>query len=219
MEHRTARVPNLPSLRAVIIHILALGLCLVLSKNGFAFDYPLQPEEVREAYYLGQKLGREELAEFLGQYNHEFKYPSGNPAAYVQSVEFQTPYEHIVLRTLRTVQYSKFQADEDYRANPSLVIVRVVVALRFNYAGPVPPADRFRVIVSQTTPLEPKSITTSVLCDPTNVYAVNNGCGPFSREFVLRFDAKQFAHGRATVRVLLPDGQSQETKYNLDRIK
>ena len=219
MNQRIARGPALPLLPAVRNHALAFALCFVLTQNALAFDYPLPPEEVREAYYLGQKFGHEELTEFLKQYQHDFSYPSDNPAAYAQSVEFQTPYEQIVLRSLRTTQYTKFQADEDYQANPGQIIVRVVVALRITYVGPVPAADDFSVIVSQANPIEPQSMTTTVLCDPSDIYAINFGCGPYSREFVLRFKAKQFARGRATIRVMLPDGQSQETKYNLDKLK
>src|SRR6266853_1085479 len=114
--------------RAVRIQVLALALCALLSLNALAFNSSLQPEEVQDAFSLGQTTNHEELADFINQYEHDFKYPSGNPVAFVQSVEFQTPYEQIVLRALRTKGYGKFQANEDYQANADLVIVRVVVS-------------------------------------------------------------------------------------------
>jgi hypothetical protein len=200
---------------------LVLGLSALLSLNALAFTSSLQPEEVREAYSLGQTTNHEELADFLNQYEHDFKYPSDNPNAYVQSVEFQTPYEQIVLRSLRTAQYTKFQADEDYRANPGLIIVRVMVSLKTSYSGPVPPADSFKVVVSQAKPIEPQKVTGRVICDPYNWYdsrPVAN-CVAYTRETLLQFDAEQFAPGRATVKVMLPFGQSMETKYNLDKLK
>jgi hypothetical protein len=210
-----------PPARAARIQVFLFILCAFLSLNALAFNTSLQPEEVREAYSLGQTSNHEEVADFLSQYQHDFKYPSDNPVAFAQSVEFQTPYEQIVLRSLRTAQYTKFQADEDYRANPGLVIVRVVVALKLNYAGPVPPADSFKVVVSQANPIGPRKTTNTVLCDPYNPYdyPVTNECATYTREIVLRFDAEQFAPGRATVRVLLPFGQSLETKYKLDKLK
>src|SRR5512135_265583 len=155
-----------PPVRVARTRVFVLGLCTLLSLNALAFTDPLQPEEVREAYSLGQTNNHEELAAFLNQYEHDFKYPSDNPVAYVQSVEFRTPYEQIVFRSQQSAQYSKFQADEDYRANPGLVIVRVMVSLKTSYSGPAPPADSFKVVVSQSKPIEPREATSTVLCDP-----------------------------------------------------
>jgi len=198
-----------------------LALCALSSLNALAFNSSLQPEEVRDAYSLGKTSSHQNLADFLNQYEHDFKYPSDNPIAFVSSVEFQTPYEQIVLRSHRTTQYTRFQADADYRANPGLVIVRVVAALKQNYAGPVPPSDSFKVVVSQAKPIGPRKTISTVTCDPHNPYdsQVTNACAAYTREILLQFDAEQFLPGRTTVKVLLPFGQSLETKYNLDKLK
>jgi hypothetical protein len=206
--------------------IPALLLCasVLLAVNAPAFNTPLQPEDVEDAYSLGQSSNHEELADFLKQYQRDFKYPPDNPVAYVQSVEFQTPYEQIVLRSMRGgARYDKFQAEEAYRAHPSLVLVRVVVALRINYSGPVPPADSFQVLVSQAKSIEPRKIANTVLCDPYSQinypYSVNRDCSTYVRELVLHFDAEQFAPGRATIKVVLPYDRSLETEYNLNKLK
>jgi hypothetical protein len=210
-----------PTARAARIQMFVLALCTLLSLNALAFNSSLQPEEVQEAYSLGQTTNHEELADFFKQYAYDFKYPSDNPVAFVQSVEFQTPYEQIVLRTQRTIHYSKFQADEDYRANPGLVIVRVVVSLKKSYSGPAPPADSFKVVVSQTKPIEPRKVTSTVLCDPYNPLENTTfaNCIAYTREILQQFDAEQFAPGRATVQVDLPFGLTMETKYNLDKLR
>jgi hypothetical protein len=210
-----------PSARAVRIQALVLGLCALLSLNALAFSSSLQPEEIQDAYSLGQTTNHEEVANFLNQYEHDFKYPSDNPVAFVQSVEFQTPYEQIVLRSQRTTQYTKFQAAEDYRAHPGLVIVRVVAALKTSYSGPAPAADSFNVVVSQTKSIKPRKVTGTVLCNPYNWNdnpTVAN-CVAYTREILLQFDAAQFGPGKATVTVTLPEGRSLETKYNLDKLK
>jgi hypothetical protein len=210
-----------PPARAARIRVVLPALCALFSLSALAFNSSLQPEEVREAYSLGQTTNHEELADFLKQYEHGFPYPSDHPIAFVQSVEFQTPYEQIVLRTRQTNGYSKFQADEDYQTNRGLVIVRVVVALKTSYSGPVPPADSFKVVVSQAKPIEPRKVSGAVICNPynwnDNPTAAN--CVAYTREILLQFDAEQFAPGKATVQVALPYGQSMETKYNLDKLK
>ena len=203
--------------------ILLIFLCTLFAVNAAAIKSFLQPEEVEEAYSLGQTSNHEELRDFLNQYEHDFKYPASpnNSIAFVQSVEFQTPYEQIVLRSQKTNQYSKFRAAEDYQANPSLVIVRAVVSLKTGYSGPVPPEDSFKVSVSQANAIAPRIVTNNVLCEPSN-YADNPtvvDCLAYTQEILLKFDASQFAHGNATVRVTLPSGQPMETKYNLDRLK
>jgi hypothetical protein len=206
---------------AVRVNASAVALFALLSLNALAFNSSLQPEEIQDAFSLGQPTNHEELASFINQYVHNFKYPSDNPVAFVQSVEFQTPYEQIVLRTERTSGYTKFQAEQDYRANPGLVIVRVVVSLKTGYSGPEPPADSFKIAISQAKPIEPHEMTGKVICNPYNWNGnptVAN-CVAYTREILLQFDARQFAPGRATIKVDLPFGTSLETKYSLDKLK
>ena len=213
-----------PLRRTAPIQAFVFAFCALLTLNGLAFDTSLPPEEIEEAYSLGQTGNHQELAEFLKPYEHDFLFPNDHPPAYVQSVEFQTPYEQIVLRSLHGgATYGKFQADEAYRANPGLVLVRVVVALRINYGGPLPPADSFRVGVSQAKPIEAQKTTNTLICDPYSQVPIPNGtnsdCSAYTREILLSFDAGQFAPGMATVKVALPFSRSLETKYNLDKLK
>lgn len=221
MEPRSLSTLTVPPARAVRIKLFALAFCALLSLNALAFNLALQPQEVEEAYSLGQTSNHEDLADFLNQYEHDFKPTTDNSVAFVTSVEFQTPYEQIVLRSLQTIHYSKFKAEEDYQANPGLVIVRVIVSLKTGYSGPAPPANSFNVVVSQGKRIEPRKVTSKVLCDPFNpiensTYA---NCIAYTREILLQFDAEEFTPGRATVQVALPSGKSLETKYNLDKLK
>ncbi len=194
--------------------------CFMVLVTGFAaaFDYPLEPEVVEEACSLGRSSNHEELTNFLKPYTHVFEYPVDHPIAYVQSVEFETPYEQIVLKSMRAAQYDKFKAAEDYQAGHGAVFVRVVVALRMNYSGPEPAANGFQVSVSQKKPLDPATMTTRVLCNP---YSVTDWgvCSVYTREILLRFDHHEFGPGKVTVTVLLPEDKSAETKFDLDRLR
>lgn len=200
---------------------LILILCVVFSLNALAFNSFLQPEEVRDAYSLGQSSDHEGLAAFYSQYVHKFSYPANHPVIYVMSAEFQTPYEQIVSRSRQIIHYSTFQADEDYRADPGLVIVKVNFSLRLGYAGPEPPADEYKVFVSQAGSIEPRETTSKVTCDPyySGNYALNTTCQMYMREIVLQFDAGQFGPGAASVKIQTPDGQTVQTKFNLNRLK
>ena len=203
--------------------IVALAwLAVLFPVVVFALDYPLQPEEVEQAYSLGRTTNHEELADFLKKYEHDFQYPSDNPIAYVTSIEFQTPYEQVVLKSFQSTQYDKFKAAEDYRAGAGAVFVRVVVALRRNLSGPVPAPDSFQVTVSQREQMNAVNTTTRVLCDPYNLvspYGGPDSCQIYMREILLRFNHGQFGPGKVTVKVLLPQDKSLETQFNLSRLK
>jgi hypothetical protein len=206
--------------RTARICLSALIVCALFSLQALSFDSSLQPEQVQDAYSLGQTTDHEQLTRFLSQYEHVFKNAPANSVAFVQSVEFQTPYEQIVLRSLRTPGYSKFQAQDDYRANPGRILVRVLVALKTGYSGPAPDADDFKVVVSQASSIESQKVSSSVICDPYNVRIPMPGnCIAYTREILLRFSVRQFSSSKATVKVLLPFGQSMETSYNLDKLK
>lgn len=197
-------------------------LALLFPVDAFPFTYPLQPEEVQEAYALRQSRNREDLANFLNQYEQDFQYPSDHPVAYVTSVEFQTPYEQNFLASMRSAQYDKFKASEDYEASAGAVFVRVVVALKINFSGAALRADAFHVRVSQDAPVDAKKTTSRVLCDPNGFNPVQGGsdaCILYTREILLRFDSDQFGLGNVTIKVSLPEGNSLETKFDLNSLK
>jgi hypothetical protein len=207
----------LSTARASRIRAGVLGLCILMSQNALAFHYPLQPEEVREAYSLGQTTNHNDLADFYKQYLHTFRYPSDQPLVNVQSIEFRTPYEQIVLRSHRAGGlYDAFQADEDYRKNAGLVLVRIVITFKIAYVGPLPSIDAFQFLVSQASPITPHEITHSIICNPL---FDGSGCLAPVEEVLLSFDSKQFEPGKATVKVLTPDGQTLQAKFNLDHLK
>ena len=194
---------------------------LLLAANARAFHSSLQPEEVQNAYSLGQSSNHEEVTDFLDLYEHHFNFPSDDSIAFAQSVEFQTPYEQIVLRSLRTPGYSKFKAAEDYAADPRRIVVRVVVSLKNGYSGPIPPANSYKVIASQIHSIKPINVETRVLCDPSLYSSTPTvaDCIAYSSEIRLQFSARQFAPGTVKIKVVLPDGKSVQTTFDLDSLK
>ena len=198
----------------VRIGALGLSLCFLASQNAVAFDYPLQEEQVREAYFLGRTTDGEKLSDFYKQYVHYFPFPARGPYySYVESVEFRTPYELVVLRSREKLnQYSALEADEDYRAHPNQVVVRVMISFKLGYAGPIPPTNSFKVRVSQSDPIEPKQFNTEWLCH------LWNDCGVTRFAILLWFDAEQFASGAAKIKIMTPDGQILKTEFDLDEL-
>jgi hypothetical protein len=131
----------------------------------------------------------------------------------VESVEFRTPYEQVVLRSREKLnQYSALEADEDYRAQPDAIAVRVMISFNLGYAGLIPPTSRFKVRVSQADPIEPKKLTTESICSAWQ------DCGVTKFAVLLWFDAAQFTSGAAKVKITTPDGQIRKTEFDLDKL-
>jgi hypothetical protein len=193
---------------------MGLSLCLLASQSAVAVNYPLQEEQVREGYFLGRTTDGEKLTDFYKQYVHYLPFPARGPYfSHVESVEFRTPYELVVLRSREKLnQYSALEADEDYRAHPNLIAIRVMISFKSGYAGPIPLANSFKVRVSQADPIEPKKLTTQSIC------SVWQDCGVTRFAVLLWFDAEQFASGAARVKITTPDGQILKTEFDLDKL-
>ena len=198
------------------IGALALSLCLLASQNASAFSYPLQGEEIREAYFLGRTTNNEKLTDFFKRYVHEFPFPDRGPYfSYVESVEFRTPYEQVVLRSRQNLnQYSSLEAEKDYQTQPNLVVVGVLISYMISYVGPERPTSSFKIRVSQSDAIEPKKLTTESICS----VSWHSDCGVTRFALFLSFDAEQFTSGNVRIEVATPDGQNLQTEFDLDNL-
>src|SRR5579863_10395245 len=87
-----------------------------------AYEHPLSFYSIWQAYFLGlENIKDPELAAFLASYLKPLPLPQSGP--HVAELEIQTPYEQVVLRTLqRPINYSPQQAEQDYRAQPGVIL-------------------------------------------------------------------------------------------------
>jgi hypothetical protein len=191
--------------------ILAL-ICSILfsiaSQSAIAFIYPLQPESVREAYFLGRS-DRAKVAEFLGKYTRTFQPRSGG----VGRIELQTPYEQIVLRSWENqTGYSAQQAQIDYAVQPGIV-VRVFLYLGWSVLDRRENFWRdFQFRVTQERAIEPNKV------ESKPIYS-RRGRGLSGAVVSLEFDAAQFVSGGTKVEVTAPDQQIAVGEFNLDKLK
>jgi hypothetical protein len=100
-------------MRSRLTPFAALALSFFLILPASAFDAPLSPEAVRDAYFLGQHNNQSTLC-FFSQYVKTLSAPDKGP--YIAEVEFYTPYTQVVEASRRrTGSYSAQQAEVDYR--------------------------------------------------------------------------------------------------------
>jgi hypothetical protein len=111
----------------------ALAVSLLLIPLAFAFDTPLSPEAVREAYFLGQHNDQSTLS-FFSQYVKTL--PAPDKGAYISEVEIYTPYAQIIEASRRrTGSYSAQQAELDYRHHHDRLYVRIRINFTDTYGA------------------------------------------------------------------------------------
>jgi len=111
----------------------ALTICLILIPSAFAFDSPLSPEAIREAYFLGQHNDQSTLS-FFNPYIRVLPKPDNGP--YIAEVEVYTPYAQMIEASRRhSMGYSAQQAEQDYRHRHDKLYVRVRIDFTETYGA------------------------------------------------------------------------------------
>lgn len=111
------------------------GLSIVLSalfitQTVFAFSYPLSPEAIREAYFLG-KGDSTKLADVFGKYTQTYPAPEKGP--YVAAVEFQTPYVVVAEQiAAHPTSYYAPDAEKEFLGKPEICRARVEVSFPYD---------------------------------------------------------------------------------------
>jgi hypothetical protein len=113
-----------------------LTAVLLVSATSFAFESPLSPEAVREAYFLGQHRD-EGMARFLDKYAKHLPPPKTGP--YISSITFLTPFALLVQDSSRRSDYSSQQAALDHRRQQESVKVAVEILLTKSYSAFIAP--------------------------------------------------------------------------------
>jgi hypothetical protein len=210
---------------AVRVGAAVLALSVLATPAAQAFLYPLTTMQVRDAYFLGRTTDNSKLIKFFDRYIHHFPYPPAGP--YVESVEFRTPYEQVVLQSLtHSIGFNSQDAQENYTANSQRVIVRIIIFKTLTFSGPLtsdtPKGIKiwtyeeflrgFQFRVSQMHSIEPKKVVPRSAC--------LGDCEPYSGvEVQLEFEASQFAPGNAKIEITTPDGRTLETEFDLDALQ
>jgi hypothetical protein len=110
-----------------------IAAALLLPPPSSAFDAPLSPEAVRDAYFLGQHNDQSTLT-FFSQYVRTL--PAPDKGAYISEVEIYTPYVQIIETSRRrTGSYSAQQAELDYRHGHDKLYVRIRINFTDTYGA------------------------------------------------------------------------------------
>jgi len=203
----------------------ALALVLVAAQALPAYEHPLDPHSVREAYFLGNRKD-DKTAKFLTQYVKRLPLPKTGP--HVAEIELRTPYEQAVLRAAQAPgSYSTQDAEQDYAARPDLIVVRVRINLTPTYPAYIAegkgklrerPEDFWRecsIQLAQGERITRKSVAGRPLYTSGYRTPCPVGCALDGAEVLLEFDASRIRSEPVKIEVLTPDGQTVEAEFDL----
>jgi hypothetical protein len=209
-----------------LLRLMVPLLAFSIGAECCAFDWPVSPEAVREAYFFGRGSDRVKVAEFLGQYIWVPQPQDRN--SFAGRIELHTPYQRVVQRSWETTaNYSAQQAQIDYASQSDIVGVRVFVYLP---AGGPAPSDiysdskghvldrrenfwrEFQFRITQEHVIEPKKILGQPLYS-------RRGRGLSGAEVDLELDASEITSGEMVIEVISPDHRIITTHSDLDRLK
>jgi hypothetical protein len=191
-----------------------LPLALAIAQTARAYTYPLSPEAIREAYFLG-KGDSNKRAKFFEKYT-QF-YPDPNSGQYVGMIEIETPYVLIAERVSQSVaNYFAQDAEQDYLGKPA--ICRVLVQVYYGWGSASPTAQFQTAYVVRLKQNDREISSKKTWSEPL----ISNGSAPADPGFQMdvEYDAAKIDSGApATVEVLAPDGQHVEQIFDLPSLR
>jgi hypothetical protein len=200
-----------------------------------AYDLPLTPAALHEAWTLGQR-NDQATGEFLSPYSKQIT-EAPQQVAHVAEIEVLTPFAQVVDESRRNLSgYSEQQAGQGYRQRGDLVIVRIRLMLPGAYpqaerSPQAPPASSeqkaklrpenfwqsFRFAVKQHgKTLEPQSVHNK----PVYSSATSASSSALDGQTVwFEFEAKAVASDEIVVQVTTPDAKTVEVPFDLRKLR
>lgn len=198
--------------------LLILLLAATAAQPLFGFDYPLSPEAIREAYFLG-KAHPERINAFFEKYRHNLPVPESGP--HVALIEVETPFACIVdeLNSGSPNDHAQ-EAEQKFLGKPGQFRVHVDIYFTPSYPGltyeTAPAWEDFKVHLKQDAEIEAQSIHGHLIYS----YDENGEGGVVGATIEAEYDVNKIdAGGITTVEVDTPDSQQVETTFNLNSLR
>jgi hypothetical protein len=193
-----------------------LLLAVLIAQPAAAYNYPLSPEAIREAYFLG-KGDPNKRADVLSRYTRQL--PAPKKGADVGAIEFETPFVRVAKETSRSVSnYFAPDAEQDFLGKPGICRVRVFIYFNYENQGVVSgtgPQIDFAVKVRQHGQEIPSRSHAylPILWDGPDT-------APAGMELDLDYDADSLDSSAMTdVEVLTPDDQDIHAEFDLATLR
>ena len=217
--------------------LLFMAFCFTAASALWAYDMPLTPAQLHEAYVLGQRNDQATSA-FLTPYSK----PASNAiegGPHVAEIEVLTPFAQVVDKSRERASggYSEQQAATEYRQRGDTILVRVRLMLPSAFpkqesgpaSAPAPTQDQkkairpenfwqnFQIAMKQhnntlsTRAIHNKPIYSAASKDAPSVL---DGATVW-----LEYEAKNVASESATVEIVTPDSKTISANFDLQKLR
>ncbi len=117
---------------------LMLLIGLFAAQPAAAYEHPLSPDAVRDAYFLG-KANPSKREAFFAQYMQHLAMPKSGP--YISLIRVITPYAYVAERTARLLDLRAPDAQQEFYGKPIALRIRVHIQLTPTYGWQVRSRD------------------------------------------------------------------------------
>jgi hypothetical protein len=205
---------------------------LITLRSSRAYEAPLTPAAIHEAYVLGQR-NDQLTADFLHPYISECSPPE--ESCFITQIEMLTPFAQVVDLSRRnaTKGYTEQQAVHNYRQGSDKIIVQITLVLRGAanklQTNPQPEEKRkaslrpenfwqnFRFSLKQRG----KVISTRSIRNEPIYSAPTKDAPPIldGATVLLEYDSKQVASEKTTVEILTPESRTITASFDLKKLR
>ena len=205
------------------VFVFHSALIVAIALPALAYDYPLSPEAVREAYMLGKSDSSKRDA-FFAKYTQHPPLPKTGP--YVEMIQLETPFAVVAEHTARKLNYYAPDAAEEFAGKPAIFRVHVEIDFTGSYGAQLPsetgeirfrPDDfwrDFKIRLIQGKEIPARTIHgTPLYSDDATI------SGLIGARVDLEYDAAKIKSDDATVEVITPDGQDVKADFDLATLR
>lgn len=205
--------------------ILLIGL--FAAQPAVAYEYPLSPDAIREAYFLG-KASSSKRQVFFDTYTRHFSRPSSGP--YISLVRVITPYAYVVERTARSLpNLLAPDAQQKFGGKPIALRIRVHIDLTPTYGWQV--RSRNGGVALRNTNfwrdfnvrLIQRAATIRPVAErgqPDYAFATTGSSSVLvGADINMQYDPSEVRSVPATVVVNTPDGQQITATFDLSKVR
>jgi len=206
--------------------LVALFVASVLALPAMAYDYPLSPEAIRDAYFLGKEDAAKRDA-FFAKYTQTFPLPESGP--HVASIQFETPFAVVAEHTaLARPNYLAPDAATEFSGKPGVFRMHVRIYLTESY-GPLTNSNDglnhlrstdfwrdFTIRLVQGNEIRARTVRGHAIYKNGDLASGNVLAGA---NVDLDYDAAKIKSDVATVEVISPEGQKITATFDLASLR
>jgi hypothetical protein len=185
------------------------ALALLVAQPAASYDYPLSPEAIRDAYFLGTRqtsLG----ADFLVQYSRVI--PELQAGRFTSKATLETPFTQVAIHASKTLGYKAQDAVREFYDKPTVVRLHLDICYKINA-----PENAVRIkIIQNKKEVFPESSDSSPYYPATDEYTQMPSIG---EKVELEFKPNKIESSTLLIVINTPDGQHAETAFDLRTLR